>query len=95
MTQAAEVLCELQRRGVSVAADGDTLCLKPRGALDETLLARVRQVKPAIMEALRTGNTCLHCGGAGRCNCSTCGVMKPLITWTAGNCVACTKLQVQ
>jgi len=49
----AEVLSELQRRGVSVAAEGDTLCLRPRRALDDTLLARVRQAKSEILEALR------------------------------------------
>lgn len=47
MSQAAEILTELQRRGVIVAVEGDTLCLKPRRALDDTLLARVREVKPA------------------------------------------------
>ena len=39
MSQAAEILTELQRRGVIVAVEGDTLCLKPRRALDDTLLA--------------------------------------------------------
>ena len=53
MSQAAEILTELQRRGVIVAIEGDTLCLKPRRALDDTLLARVREAKPAILEALR------------------------------------------
>jgi hypothetical protein len=53
VSQAAEILTELQRRGVIVAIDGDTLCLKPRRALDDTLLARVREAKPAILEALR------------------------------------------
>jgi hypothetical protein len=51
---AAEVLCELQRRGVTLTADGDTLCLKPRRALDDALLARVREAKRAILEALRS-----------------------------------------
>jgi len=53
MSQAAEILTELQRRGVNVAIEGDTLCLKPKRALDDTLLARVREAKPAILEALR------------------------------------------
>jgi hypothetical protein len=55
MSQAAEILTELQRRGVIVAVDGDTLCLKPKRALDNSLLARVREAKPAILEALRSG----------------------------------------
>lgn len=51
--QAAEILTELQQRGVLVVVDGDTLCLKPKHALDDALLARVRKAKPAILEALR------------------------------------------
>jgi len=51
--QAAEILTELQRRGVIVAAEGDTLCLKPRHALDDMLLDRIREAKSAILEALR------------------------------------------
>ena len=54
MTDVAEVLTELQRRGVSVAVKGDTLCLNPRRSLDDALLARVREAKPAILEALRS-----------------------------------------
>jgi hypothetical protein len=55
VSQAAEILTELQRRGVIVAIEGDTLCLKPRRALDNTLLARVRDEKLAILEVLRSG----------------------------------------
>lgn len=50
---APEVLIELLRRGVRVAAEGGTLCLKPRRVLDDALLARVREAKPAILEFLR------------------------------------------
>jgi hypothetical protein len=54
MNEAAEILTELQRRGVIVAVERDTtLCLRPRRALDDALLARVREAKPAILEALR------------------------------------------
>jgi hypothetical protein len=66
MSQAAEILAELQRRGVLVAIEGDTLCLKPKRVLDDTLLARVREVKPAILEALRIGLAACgspHCAG--------------------------------
>ena len=52
MSLAGEVLSELQLRGISVVADGGTLCLKPRRALDDALLARVREAKAAILEAL-------------------------------------------
>jgi len=53
VTPATEILTELRRSGVALKADGDTLCLKPRRALDDALLARVRDTKPSIMEALR------------------------------------------
>lgn len=103
MTQVAEILTELRGRGVSVTVEGDILCLRPRRALDDALLARVRDSKPAILEVLRklTSNCvatpaqiqatamCWHCRGSGECNCSTCGVMKPSTIWAAGECVAC------
>jgi hypothetical protein len=103
MTQVAEILTELRGRGVSVTVEGDILCLKPRGALDDALLARVRDSKPAILEVLRKlpsnsvalptqiqpTATCWHCGGSGECNCSACGVIKPSTAWAAGECVAC------
>ena len=54
MSQATKILTELERRGVIVALDGDTLSLKPRRSLDDALLARVREAKPAILEALRS-----------------------------------------
>jgi hypothetical protein len=49
---AVAILSELERREVSVTADGDALVLKPRRALDDALLARVREHKPEIMRAL-------------------------------------------
>jgi hypothetical protein len=60
---AADILCELERRGVSVTVEGDTLCLKPKKALDDALLARVRESKPALMKTLRSRpSTCaLQC----------------------------------
>ena len=103
MTQVAEILTELRGRGVSVTVEGEVLCLKPRRALDDALLARVRDSKPAILAVLRnlTSNcsvtpaqipataTCWHCCGSGECDCSACGVMKPSVAWAAGECVAC------
>jgi hypothetical protein len=73
MSQAAEILTELQRRRVIVAVEGDILCLKPRRALDDTLLARIREAKPAILEAVRTGLAscgsphCARCYDVGDC----------------------------
>lgn len=49
---AAEILGELERRGVSVAVEGETLCLKPKRALDDGLLARVRESKAEILREL-------------------------------------------
>jgi hypothetical protein len=46
------ILNELQRRGVSVTADGDALVLKPRRAVDGQLLARVCEHKLEIIRAL-------------------------------------------
>lgn len=51
--EATEILTELQRRGVLVAVNGDSLSLRPKRSLDDTLLARVREAKPAILQALR------------------------------------------
>jgi TubC N-terminal docking domain len=50
---AFEILSELQRRGVSVAVEGDTLCLRPKRALDEEMLNRIRESKSALLETLR------------------------------------------
>jgi hypothetical protein len=49
---AMAILYDLQRRGISVAADGNTLVLKPRRALDSELLARLREHKAEILRAL-------------------------------------------
>ena len=109
MIHAAEILTELRWRGVSIAVDGDTLCLRPRRALNDGLLARIREAKPAILEVLRqppssceansaripVAATCWHCGGSHECNCSTCGLMKPSVVWAAGECVACKPRKVR
>lgn len=53
MTDAVETLSELSRRGVTIRVEGGTLRLRPKSALDDTLLARVRQAKPELLMALR------------------------------------------
>lgn len=50
---ASEIFSELQRGGVIVVVEGDILCLKPKQGLDDSLLARIREAKSAILEALR------------------------------------------
>jgi hypothetical protein len=32
---------------------------------------------------------CWHCGGSSQCDCISCGVMKPSVSWDAGPCVPC------
>jgi hypothetical protein len=53
MSQAAEILTEIRRRGMTIALDGDDLRLRPRRALDEDLKTRILAQKPAIIEVLR------------------------------------------
>jgi hypothetical protein len=54
MNAAAELLSELTARGVVIApAAGACLELYPRSALSPDLLARVRTLKPQLLELLR------------------------------------------
>jgi hypothetical protein len=53
VTQVLEILTELQRRGVAITVEGESLCLKPKRALDAELLSRLREQKPEILAALR------------------------------------------
>lgn len=48
----ARHLAELASRGVTVRADGETLRLRPKAALDDGLLARVQAHKPDILAVL-------------------------------------------
>src|ERR1700681_195056 len=52
MTAAVDILAELSRRGVTVRADGRTLRLRPKSALDAGLLSRVQANKPDILAVL-------------------------------------------
>jgi hypothetical protein len=55
MNPAAELLSELLTRGVVVSPVGASLDLYPRSALSPDLLARVRALKPQLLELLRVG----------------------------------------
>jgi hypothetical protein len=55
MNPAAELLSELLTRGVVVSPAGSSLDLYPRSALSPDLLARVRALKPQLLELLRAG----------------------------------------
>lgn len=63
MSAVAEILAELFHRGVVVRADGETLRLKPRVALEDGLLARVQANKRDILAALsgRPATCALSC----------------------------------
>ena len=52
MSAVADILAELSSRGVAVRADGETLRLKPKAALDDNLLARVQANKLDILATL-------------------------------------------
>jgi hypothetical protein len=53
MSRAADLLSELTTRGVVVAPDRGCLRLYPRSALNPDLLARVRALKPQLLELLQ------------------------------------------
>jgi hypothetical protein len=55
MNPAAELLSELLTRGVAVSPAGASLDLYPRSALNPDLLARVRALKPQLIDLLRAG----------------------------------------
>src|SRR5262245_57498581 len=81
--QATEILTELRRRGVLATAVGGDICLKPKRALDDALRARIREAKPAILEALR--NRPATCG-------LDCYEVAPGV-WIHQPCAGCTTLK--
>lgn len=52
MSAVADILAELSSRSVTVRADGETLRLRPKAALDDVLLARVQAHKLEILAVL-------------------------------------------
>lgn len=54
------------------------------------LLREGPEVAHALSPALdKKSEGCLHCKGAGRCRCITCGHYQALLEWTEGDCVPC------
>jgi hypothetical protein len=49
---AQAILDEIFQRGVTARVDGETLRLKPRESLDDGLIARIKEHKPEIIQAL-------------------------------------------
>ncbi len=54
MSAVHSILAEIARRGVTIRVDGETLRLRPRVALDDELLARIKEHKPEIIRAVMT-----------------------------------------
>ena len=52
MSSTQAILDEMSQRGVTVRVDGEILRLKPREALDDDLIARIKEHKPEIIRAL-------------------------------------------
>jgi hypothetical protein len=63
MSAVVDILAALSSRGVAVRADGETLRLRPKAALDDGLLARVRAHKSDILAVLssRPANCSVTC----------------------------------
>jgi hypothetical protein len=54
VSSAQAILDEMSQRGVTARVDGKTLRLKPREALDDDLLSRIKEHKPEIIRVLAT-----------------------------------------
>ncbi len=62
-----ELLGQLRARGIELRADGDKLVVDaPKGALDATLAAELRQRKPELMAFLQSGAAASSGAGAAR-----------------------------
>ena len=53
MSAVAEILAELSRRGVAIRAEGQAIRLRPKAALDDDLLDRIRDAKAELLMVLR------------------------------------------
>ena len=57
---ARELLSDLAAEGMSVAADGDTLVIRPASKLTDTMRAALREAKPALLVLLSASATEPH-----------------------------------
>lgn len=95
MTRAVEILAELHSRGVAIQAEEEMLFLKPKIALDEELLGRIRERKREILAALAPTAKpaeCKHCEGRGECDCPACTLRR---TEKAVPCLMCHPVERQ
>ena len=60
----AELLRELQERGIHVRVDAPDLLI--RGGVDEELALRIREAKPALVRYLQNVTTSYPCDTCGR-----------------------------
>ena len=91
MSVALEIFSELSRRGITVRVEGETIRLKPKSALDDGLVGRIREHKPELLAALRRRRPimCIHCRGQNRCECVRCMDAFDGTPDRAGECAAC------
>jgi hypothetical protein len=54
MSAAHSILAEITRRGIAVRVDGETLRFRPRLALDDDLVGRIKEHKAEIIRAVVT-----------------------------------------
>lgn len=54
MSAAHSILSEITRRGIAVRVDGETLRFRPRFALDDNLVGRIKEHKAEIIRAIST-----------------------------------------
>jgi hypothetical protein len=54
MSAAHSILSEITRRGIAVRVDGETLRFRPRVALDDNLVGRIKEHKAEIIRAIST-----------------------------------------
>ena len=54
MNAAHSIIAEITRRGIAVRVDGETLRLRPRLALDDDLVGRIKEHKAEIIRVVLT-----------------------------------------
>ena len=68
-----QILESLRGLGVTVAAVGaDRLRLEPASKIPPEMVPRIREAKPAILEALRSWQAGAHVAACGSAHCAGC-----------------------
>ena len=75
----ATILAECERRGVVLRADGDLIRYRPRSAVDDELLAAIRDRKRELLEYLSHGIGPARPTAPNR-RCASCGAgLQPAV----------------